>query len=201
MAGQQRRTVLIAVVGVALVWLMAIGGYQLAKRSKTTPEQVSQLARSLDLSKLSAAERERALRELANKLNGLSLEERRSVRPDMALYAQMTDEEKGWFVDATMPIQIKQALSAFERLPGDQRQKIVDNALKDLRAQATNNADGSVNTNQPPISPELEARMRTTGLKTFYGESSAQTKAELGPLLNELQLQIENNRQARRAGN
>ena len=43
----------------------------------------------------------------------------------------------------------------------------------------------------PVLSPELENRARMVGFKTFYVESSAQTKAELAPLVEELQHELE----------
>jgi hypothetical protein len=196
MAGPRQRTLLVAVVGLVLAWLLALGGYAVAKRMKVTPEQVAQYAHSLDLSKLSAADREKALHKLADYLNGLSLEERRGLRPDQDLLNEMTDEEKEWFVEATMPTQIKQSLAAFEAMPPDQRQKTIDGALKNLHQQEADGGPGQ----SLALSPESEAKIRTLGLKTFYSESSAQTKAELQPLLNELQLQMENGRQFRRGG-
>ena len=194
MAGQRRRTFLFAAMGLVLAWLLALGGYAVAKRMKVTPEEVARYAHSLDLSKLSAAEREKALHRLADYLNGLSLEERRGLKPDRDLFNEMTDAEKEWFLEATMPTQIKQSLTAYESLPPDQRQKIIDGALKNIREQE---AQGGPDSPQG-LSPEAEAKVRTEGLKTFYSESSAQTKAELAPLLNELQLQMENGRQLRR---
>ena len=104
-------------------------------------------------------------------------------------------------VEATMPAGFKQMISAFEELPADKRRKTIDDALKRLReisADAPGGAEGMPGgTNRPPISPELEAQVRTIGLKTFYSQSSAQTKAELAPVLEELQRAMESGRMMR----
>jgi hypothetical protein len=95
-----------------------------------------------------------------------------------------------------MPTGFKQMISAFEELPEDKRRQAVDGALKRLREQRERsgaNQAGS-GTNNTPLSPELEAKVRTIGLKSFYSESSAQTKAELAPLLEELQRSMESGR-------
>jgi hypothetical protein len=192
MAGQRHRPLWIGAIALVLVWLLSWAGYVIAGKTRTTPEMVRAYASSLDLSKLSAADRARALRELADKLNALTFEERRGLRPDTNLFAQLTEEEKASFVEATMPTEIKQALVAFDQMPEDRRQRLIDNALKNLRAHPDGpdtGPDGS-----PKFSPEEEAKIRSLGLKTFYSESSAETKAELAPLLNELQNQMQNGR-------
>ena len=177
-----------------------MSGYIIAKNSKMTAEKVRAYAESVDLSKLSGAERAKAIRELEEMLNRLSGEERRRARLDQVArqwFDKMTEEEKGEFIEATMPTGFKQMLTAFEELPDDKRRRVVDDALRRLKedqakAQAGGAGRNPGDTNQPPaLSDELQAKVRTIGLKTFYSQSSAQTKAELAPVLEEMQRAME----------
>jgi hypothetical protein len=194
----RKRAIGVALLVILAIWVVAVAGYFIAKNAKMTAEKVRAYVAAVDFSKLSAAERAEALRKLADMLNRLSLEERREMRMGRTIgdwFAQMTEEEKATFIEATMPTGFKQMIAAFEELPADRRQRTVDQALKRLREQRPRNAfDESNGTNAPPLSPELEAKVRTIGLKSFYGESSAQTKAELAPLLEELQRSMESGR-------
>ncbi|HWQ93269.1 MAG TPA: hypothetical protein VN673_16460 [Clostridia bacterium] len=206
MSNQRWRPVIFSLLAVAGIWAIAMVGYSLAKNSQMTAEKVRAYAESVDLSKLSAADRAKAIRELADKLNALSLEERRRARLERAAWAwfeHMTEEEKNAFIEMTMPTGFKQMLSAFEDMPEDKRRKTIDDALRRLReAQAQLPAEPrTLNPGQrdaPEISPELENKIRTIGLKTFYSQSSAQTKAELAPVLEELQRIMESGRPMRR---
>ncbi len=197
MLSQRQRAVVWAAVVLVGVWALAAAGFIVARNAKVTAEKVRAYVESVDLAKLSAAERARALQELADKLNRLSREERQRLRLDRTAFAwfeQMTEEEKGQFIEATMPTGFKQMISAFEEMPEERRRRAVDNALRSLREASTRMQGGAAVvgvTNPPPISEELEARVRTIGLKTFYSQSSAQTKAELAPVLEELQRVME----------
>ena len=179
------------------------GGYRIARNAKMTAEKVKAYAESVDISKLSGAARAKAIRELEDKLNALSLEERRKARLDRQAWSwfnQMTEEEKAAFIEATMPTGFKQMLTSFEQLPEEKRRKAIDDALKRLREARDQMAGGpgggnQGGTNAPPVlSDELQAKVRTIGLKTFYSQSSAQTKAELAPVLEELQRVMESGR-------
>ena len=137
------------------------------------------------------------------KLNALPYEERRMARLDrewQRWFVAMNDQEKGDFIEATMPTGFKQMLTAFEQLPEEKRRKTIDDALRHLKEARDQGATGPgpgnrSGTNLPPVlSTELQARIRTIGLKTFYSQSSAQTKAELAPLLEELQRAMESGR-------
>jgi hypothetical protein len=184
-----------------VIWAAAFVGFRLARNATMTAEKVQAYAQSLDLNSLSAADRRKALRALAQKLNALSLEERRKARfqrQALKLFEQMTEEEKSEFVDATMPTGFRQMLVSFEEMPEDQRKRSVDEALRRLRSapQESSSAPSALagGTNAPVLSPELESKIRSLGLKTFYSQSSAQTKAELAPVLEEIQRLMESGR-------
>jgi hypothetical protein len=203
MQSQRWRPVFFCAVAVCAIWLVALAGYRIAKNAKMTAEKVRAYAESVDISKLSGGARAKAIRDLADKLNGLSLEERRKARLERVSWVwfdRMTEEEKAGFIDATMPTGFKQMLTSFEQLPEEKRRRSVDDALRRLREARDQLAAGQPGgnpggTNSPPVlSDELQAQVRSIGLKTFYSQSSAQTKAELAPVLEELQRVMESGR-------
>lgn len=197
----RQRPVVWALACLALLWAIAIGGYMVAKNQRATAEKLRAYLKSVDLNKLSGEARARALRDLARQLNALPYEERRIVRFDgeWARWLEaMTDQEKGEFIDATVPTGLKHALESFEQLPPERRRRAIDEAVKRLKEVQTELANGDFqppsewSTNPPPvISEELRQKLITTGLKSFYSQSSAQAKAELAPVLEELQRMME----------
>ena len=203
MNSQRWRPVWVSVLAVVAIWLVALAGYTIAKNRKMTADKVRAYAASVDLSKLSGDARADALKRLADMLNALSLEERRKARLErltMMWFSQMTEEEKAAFIEATMPTGFKQMLTAFEQLPDDKRKQTIDDAMRRLRDGGGRPGFGSRRSNPqdtnapPPLSKELQAQIQTIGLKTFYSQSSAQTKAELAPLLDEMQRSMESGR-------
>jgi hypothetical protein len=206
MLSHRWRPVVSSLLALVAIWLLALAGHTLAKNSRMTADKVRAYADSVDLSKLSGEARAKALERLAKMLNALSLEERRRARMERIAwgwFGQMTEEEKAAFIDATMPTGFKQMLASFEQLPEEKRRRAIDDAVKRLKeSQQKLQADGasanSAGTNTPPVlSADLQAKVRTIGLKAFYSQSSAQTKAELAPVLEELQRVMESGRPLR----
>ena len=191
---------LYGVTGFIAIWLVALGVHHIAASRKVTVEKVRGYAESIDLSRLSAAERAKAIARLAAMLNALSYDERREARLGRVWenwFAQMTDEERAQFVELTMPTGFKQTIAAFEKMPEERRQHAIKDALQSLReAQVQMKKSGSLpaTTNAPALSEDLQKRIVTIGLKTFYGDSSAQTKAEMAPVLEEMQRMMESGR-------
>jgi hypothetical protein len=196
----RRQAIWVAVGALAVVWALAWGGFTLAARSKVTLEKVRAYVNAVDLTKLSAADRAKAIQKLADHLNALTLDERRRTRADGTWrdwFDVMTEAEKGQFIEATLPTGFKRLISAFEEMPEERRKRAVDDALKQLREAQQRSGDprrAMAGTNAPPLSEELQQKVATIGLKTFYSQSSAQSKAELAPLLEELQRQMQSGR-------
>ena len=207
---QRHRPIAYAAIAVLGAWLLAWGGFALARHLKVTGDKVRAYLHSVDLAALNPRDRARALRSIADRLNALSPDERRRARLDhewSRWFAVMTEEEKTAFVEATMPTGFKQMLTAFESLPEDQRRRGIQDSIRRLReareSQANDNPDdrAAADTNGPPaFSDELQKKIVTMGLKSFYGQSSASTKAEAAPLLEELQRSMESGRLFRRPG-
>lgn len=202
MAKPRQRALLWAVAGLAAVWTVAGVAHHLSARSRVTAERVAASLRETDLRTLSGGARARALDRLARQMTALPMEERRRARMDEAWdrwFAAMTDAEKGAFIEATMPSGVRQMLASFEEMPEEKRRRAVTEALRDLRrareVEAGEAGGVRVDTNRPPpLSDDLQQRVVAIGLKTFYSESSAQTKAELAPVLEEMQRLMESGR-------
>lgn len=203
MLNRRWRPVWLSALVVLVLWALVLSGYSIAKAHRVTVESIRAYVESVDLSRLSAGERAKAIRKLADLLNALSIEERQKAQLERLTWPwfnQMSEQEKAGFIDATMPTGFKQMLTAFEQLPEDKRRKTIDDTLRRLRQdqkrmQLADSEDGQAPTNGPPIiSDELQAQIRSIGLKTFYSQSSAQTKAELAPVLEEMQRVMESGR-------
>jgi len=198
----RHRSIWFAAGSILLVWLIAGIGYTIAQNSKMTAEKVQAYLTKTNLRQLSGEKRSQALRELAAKINSLSPEERRRFRAGRMMqdwFEEMSEQEKGEFLEAIMPSGFKQMINAFEKLPEEKRKKTMDEAMKRLkeRRESETPPPKAGGTNQPVLSEELQKKVATIGLKSFYSQSSAQTKAELAPLMEEIQKNMESGRMFR----
>jgi hypothetical protein len=202
MFSQRHRPFLLALAALVVIWAVTFAGYQLAQNAKVTPDKVRAYIAAVDFSHLSAAERAAAIEKLAAMLNALTLDERQSLRLDHTAYqwfAEMSEAEKGKFLEATMPTGFKQMISAFEDLPADKRQRLVDQAVRQMKGDRERMATlgQGPGTNAVVLSQQLQDKVTKIGLQSFYSQSSAQTKAELAPFLEELQRSMESGRMLR----
>jgi hypothetical protein len=201
----RQRPIFFALAGLMAAWLLAMAGYGLAGHWKMTADKLKAWLAQTDLNQLSGAARAKALRDLADKINALSPEERRHARVGQLWakwFEEMTEDEKSAFLDATLPTGFKQMLTSFEQMPEEKRKRTIDNAIKNLKAAResppdANQQTNAATTNGPVVSESLQKQVAMIGLKSVYSDSSAETKAELAPLLEEIQRNMELGRYSR----
>jgi len=197
MVSQRWRPVWYSAFAVLLIWTAAFTGINLVKNSRPTAERLRVFVESVNLNKLSPNERERKIQTLADKLNALPLDERRRAQFEhisRGWFEQMTDEEKRQFLEATTPKGFMQMLAAFEKLPEDRRKRTMEDTARRLREVQTTLQTEGITNSLPPLSGDLLGRIRTMGLVELYQQSPAETKAELAPILEELQRVMESGR-------
>ena len=201
----RQRPIIFGAAALVAVWLLALGGYALAAHWKMTADKLRAYLAQNDLNSLSGEARARALRDLEDKINALSAEERRDARLGKLWnqwFEEMTEDEKSAFLDATMPSGFKQMLTAFEQLEPEKRKQAIDSAIKNLKEARESSPEeyqkaNAGKTNGPVLSEDLQKKVAVIGLKSVYSDSSAETKAELAPLLEEVQKNMETGRMFR----
>jgi hypothetical protein len=201
MKNRRHRPLLLAALALVVVWAATWTAFHFAGKARMTAEKVREFTLSIDLAKLSPADRDKAISDLADQVNALAFEERLKWRRSdewKKWFAMMTEEERRKFIAATLPTGFQQTLEAFSQLPADQRKKFIDDSVQRLKedgASGINKTVGDYGTNgPPPLSPELESQVRALGMRQLFTDSSAETRAELAPLLEEMQRQISNGR-------
>lgn len=205
----RQRPLAIGLLVLVIGWLLAVGGYALADHWKITADKLRAYLAGTDFSRLSGDARARALKRLEDMINGLSPDERRKARLGHLWndwFAAMTEAEKSAFLDATLPSGFKQMLASFEQQPEEKRKLAIDNAIKNLKAARDASPEEyqkatAGQTNAPVLSEDLQKQVAMTGLKSVYSGSSAETKAELAPLLEEIQKNMETGRLFRQPQN
>ena len=197
MKNRRHRPWLFAALGLVVVWGATVTAFHLAGNAQMTAEKVRQFTLATDFSQLSAAARDQAITQLADRVNALAFAERLKWRRGdewKKWFAAMTEAERRKLVAATLPTGFKQTLEAFNQLPAAERKKFVADAVQRLREDGAAGLNRSVadygRSGPPPLSPELENQIRALGMKQLYSDSSAESKAELAPLLEEMQRQF-----------
>ena len=196
-----------SLAGLVVAWILAMGGFAIVRHNKATPEKIWALLQSTDLSKLSPEDRKRTLARLADLLNRLTPEDRRKARISGEWgrwMKQMTADEKTELIERTLPSGINQMLSAFEQMPDAQRRKVIGESIQQMRqARAEAEAEGAEGSQAPGVGEgggdpfadlpqETRDKIVAGGLRSFMDQGSADTKAQLQPLIEELQRSMEN---------
>lgn len=217
----KKKALAVAVISVLAVWLLAWAGLSYARNEKVTPEKIRVYMEEVDLSQLSGSQRREALEKLADMVNRLEdREERREAKGDISAQKEedsgrrmskagqerrnlmrdrwwgvMTEEEQVQFVERTFPTSVTRMVQAFQRLDTEKRQRAIDDAIKRLRrARAENFPKTDGEEERPVLSETVRNKLIEEGLETYWRESSAELKAQMAPLMEELQRAMQNPR-------
>jgi len=169
-------------------WLVAGLVIWGARRARPTPETVIRYADEHSVSGKSAADRERIMRGLADRLNHLEYEQRQQVRVSRrldAFFKTLTPEERSKFLDLTLPAGFRQMMDAFNKMDPAKRKSFVDHALVQMKER------GDEGRPAPALDDPNVKKIVEQGLHSFYSDASADTKMDLAPLIEQMQKNLQ----------
>jgi len=171
----------------AAVWLIAAIVVHFARAAQPTAASVTKYANSLDLNSLQGSARARAIAHLEDMVNHLPPDERQQIdRSDASrdFFDKLSADEQGAYLDATLPTGFQQLMDSFNKMDSAQRQRIVNDALRQMK----DNPGGGPAT---PQDDALAQHVISQGLKSFYKDANADTKLDLAPLVEQMQINLQ----------
>ncbi len=188
----RRDVILRATIILLVVWGAVWGVRSFAETRKITADRVNREirdARFADWSDRtappSAAEakrRDKELREIAGLVNRLDFQEREKNRDNRAgeeFFGKLMPTEKSLFIDLTIKETMGRFMESLDAMPPDQRKKFVEQGLREITEGRTS-ADLA---RTEALDPQLLDKISQEGMKAYFEKSSADTKLDLGPLM------------------
>lgn len=174
-----------AAAALIAIWAIAASGIWLLKKSTPTAESVAAQMESAGLSGQSSAERSVTIGKVAERLNRLDFEERQKLRRQktpQTFFTSLTEAERLDFLDRTLPAGFQQMMEAFNRMEPAKRRKMVERALAGMERE-----------DRPPpdLDDQMTQKMVDQGLRSFYNDASAETKLDLAPLIEQMQVRMQ----------
>lgn len=186
------RNILFTLAALVLIWSGVAAVIHATEKHTSSPEKVIGLVDKmpwLNGENVSDEERSKRLDELINNVNMLDFDQRKQMREnDQAKWQHFMEslnkEERGHFLKETVEQHFKSVMKAFNQMTHEERQKIVDQSLKDMRKR-----DGE-GRNMDRLQQEDEQVFHSVvekGLGAYYEEASSETKMDLAPLMEQMQ--------------
>lgn len=172
---------------VALVWAGTFAAVLMVRQSEPTAEDVQRLLSARLVSETQGARREEMINRVADRINRLSFEERQRLRRSGELrefFESLTEAERHAFMDATLPRGMRQLMQALNDMPPEERQRLVDRALRDLR-------EADPDERPVEVADEETRRLVNHGLEAYFQEASPETKLQVAPLIEQLQRRLQ----------
>jgi bisphosphoglycerate-dependent phosphoglycerate mutase len=189
------KTILFAASALILIW-SGVGAIMSATEKHTsTPEKV--LARMatapwLDGQEVSDAARRKHLDGIIEEVNKLDFDQRRQMREGdkeirERFFNSLATKDKGYFLENTVEQHFKSVMKAFNKMPREERQKLVQQSMNDMKKSENDDR------NMKKLKEEDEKVFETVvekGLGSYYQDASAETKMDLAPLMEQMQQRL-----------
>jgi len=167
--------------GVLLIWLVAGAGMKLSQGQQPTVEKVvAHLEQPIPPVTMTEP-RQKYLRTLAEKVNGLDYENRRQLGMRRVL------EERNRFLDETLPQGFQQIIERFNQMEPEERQAAVDRAMADLQELEMAAGSEDIRRTRDRLEDGTLQRVIGQGFESYLQNASAETKLDLAPLIEQIQ--------------
>jgi len=195
------RLLLKACVALAIVWGLVAAVSAIASGNRVTPERIAaDLARRPLASLTDAADRERRIREVADRINRLDYEQRQAARnleadngrPFRDFFEGLAPAERALFIELTIGPTFTHLMTAYNEMPAEERRRIAERTLANLNESGTL-SDGDARAWEEQ-GPELFEKVVGEGLRAYYEDASAETKLDFAPVLESLQKTLQSPR-------
>lgn len=201
----RKRTVLYGIACLAGLWVLVLTAMAMARSRQVTAEKVIAYVDANPLTQNDTPEtRQKTIAGLADRMNRLEYEDRRKLQANRSLeavFVAMTDAERLAFLELTLPRGMTQMMEAFNDMPRERRQRMVRDAMAELERASTPGSGpgiGSRADRRPGLDDAAVQRIIEQGLKSYFGDASAEAKLDLQPLIEQLQHLLQNPPHGRR---
>ena len=180
-----------AATALVVLWGIVWIGQRISRSMKPTPEKLEAYVEANPLSDTEdSAERRKIIGKVADMLNQLDPDDIRRVieenerDPREEFFLEMTPEEQRFFMEKRVGKAFDQMMQAFNDMERDERKRIVERTLKQMR-QDGQRRDGLQRLEE--TDPAMAEKIIDEGLRAYYQGASAETKLDLAPVLEEMQ--------------
>ncbi len=186
------RNILFALSALVLIWAAVAAVIQATEKHTSTPEKVIGLVDQspwLNGGSATDTQRRQHIDAVIASVNLLDFDQRKQMHQNdhekwQQFMESLNKEERTRFLQETVEQHFKSMMRAFNQMSHEERQKVVDQSLKDMHRQDTDNR------NMDRLQKEDEQVFHSLvekGLSAYYQDANSDTKLDLAPLMEQMQ--------------
>ena len=180
---------------ILLLWGVVGIVVKVAGSMKPTPTKIARFVQKNPLDEISdPEERKLVIGKIAEMMNQLEpnemreLEEMGDREARRQLMTSMSPEEQWFFMEKRMGRAFSQMMLAFNDMERDERKRMVERALSEIRKNESNQSNGAGDgRSMEDADPEMVEKIANAGMEAYFRDASAETKMDLAPVMEEMQ--------------